>query len=130
LPTGTGSGAFASIRAFLGAQLLGLFDAARYADFLKPRELWPPVLPPDYLATKVFPIGIVLAIVGAITFFMPNTYRLFGRFDPALGLEGYTSKTRFAIARLGMREAIVLAGMFVMSVLALSRVSPFLYFQF
>ena len=60
---------------------------------------------------------------------MPNTYQIFGRFQPALGLPKETAAGG-ALTRLDRRVAFVVAGMFLLSVLRLSHVSPFLYYQF
>jgi alginate O-acetyltransferase complex protein AlgI len=119
---------WASLSKFFRAQFA---DIGGVAQWFKPRELWPPVLPPDYLATAVKPVGLLLLGVTAATFLMPNTYQLFRQFDPALGLPTEERKPAWSgLLRLDPRVAIVLAGMFVLSVLGLSRVSPFLYFQF
>jgi hypothetical protein len=67
--------------------------------------------------------------VGVATFTVPNTYQIFGRFQPALGLPEETLG-RGVLTRLDWRVAFVVAGMFVLSVLRLSHVSPFLYYQF
>jgi D-alanyl-lipoteichoic acid acyltransferase DltB (MBOAT superfamily) len=116
-----------SLSHFWKAQFL---EFASFADWFKPRELWPPVLPADYLATAAKPGGILLAIVLAATFVIPNTCQLFSRFQPALGAEKQPDIYRGALSRLDARIALVLAGMFVYSVLRLTHVSPFLYFQF
>jgi hypothetical protein len=101
----------------------------RLTEWFRPRELWPPLLPPDYLATATRPMGLLLLCVGIATFTVPNTYQIFGRFQPALGLPEETLG-RGALTRLDWRVAFVVAGMFVLSVLRLSHVSPFLYYQF
>ncbi len=121
---------WASFAKFFSVQFgsSGLFQVI---EWFKPRELWPPALPPDYLATAAKPVGLVLLIVAIIAFAMPNTYQLFRAFDPALGLPTEQQKSApFALSRLDARVAFVLGGMFVFCVLGLSRVSPFLYFQF
>jgi alginate O-acetyltransferase complex protein AlgI len=67
--------------------------------------------------------------VAAWTFLAPNTYTIFGRFDPALGLNGWLTGEG-VLRRLDARAALVLGALFVLALLGLSRVSPFLYFQF
>ena len=120
-------GAWSSLHAFLQAQ----FGAGLSQDtWFRARELWPPTLPANYLATGVRPVGWLLVAVACLTFLMPNTYRLFGRFDPALGLEGRQVRARSVLPVLDGRVAAVLGIMFVVSILGLTRVSPFLYFQF
>jgi alginate O-acetyltransferase complex protein AlgI len=97
-------------------------------EWFRPRELWPAVLPPNYLATETRPLGLLLLGVAFATFAMPNTYQIFGRFQPALGLPEEDSGG--ILSRLDWRVAFVVAAMFVCSTLRLSHVSPFLYYQF
>jgi len=75
------------------------------------------------------PLGLLLLCLGAATFAMPNTYQIFGRFEPALGLPEETAWNG-ALSRLDWRVSLIIAAMFVFSVLQLSHVSPFLYYQF
>jgi alginate O-acetyltransferase complex protein AlgI len=98
-------------------------------EWFRPRELWPSVLPPNYLATETRPMGLLLLGVGIGTFTMPNTYQIFGRFEPALELPEETAWNG-ALTRLDWRVSLILATMFVFSILQLSHVSPFLYYQF
>ena len=93
------------------------------------RELWPQPLPADFLA-KARPVGFWLAMVAAATFWLPNTMQIFECFSPALGLQGFPKASRFMLKYLGRKTAIAIALLFVISVLHLSRVSPFLDFQF
>ena len=74
-------------------------------------------------------MGLALLCVGTATFVAPNTYQIFARFEPALGLPEERTLSG-ALARLDWRVAFVVAGMFLLSVLRLSHVSPFLYYQF
>jgi hypothetical protein len=130
-PTGPGGlGAIhRSYRAFFDAQFGSWQQLTDLASWIKPKELWPPILPPDFLATAP-PVGLWLLVVTAATFLMPNTYQLFARFDPALGL-AYFQKSRFgALGRLDWAAAVGFAGIFVLSVLQLNHVTPFFYFQF
>jgi D-alanyl-lipoteichoic acid acyltransferase DltB (MBOAT superfamily) len=97
-------------------------------EWFRPRDLWPSVLPANYLATETRPLGLLLLCLGVATFAMPNTYQIFGRFEPALGLPEETPYG--ALTRLDWRVSLIIAAMFVFSVLQLSHVSPFLYYQF
>jgi D-alanyl-lipoteichoic acid acyltransferase DltB (MBOAT superfamily) len=128
-PTTGDPNGLASILRFLDVQFLDLKGYVRLTHWFRPRELWPQVLPPDYLATATRPLGPFLLWVGIATFAMPNTYQIFRRFTPALGLPEETTASG-VLTRLDRRVAIVVAGMFLLSVLRLSHVSPFLYFQF
>ena len=87
------------------------------------------MLPPDFLATYR-PAGLLLAGIGIATFLLPNSNQIFAKFDPVLGLSGTQLQHRASLSRLDWKVALVLSGMFVFSVLQLSRVSPFLYYQF
>ncbi|MEO8009037.1 MAG: MBOAT family O-acyltransferase, partial [Betaproteobacteria bacterium] len=68
--------------------------------------------------------------VGIATFLLPNTYQIFAKFNPVFNMSETQLRHRASLNRLGWKAALVLSGMFVYSVLQLSRVSPFLYFQF
>jgi len=127
LPTTVDS--FDSIRLFLKVQFWDFKGFVMVTQWFRPRELWPPVLPPDYLATGVRPLGPFLLWVGIATFTMPNTYQIFGRFQPALGLPEAAMKSS-VLTRLDRPIAVIVAAMFLLSVLRLSHVSPFLYYQF
>jgi hypothetical protein len=117
-----------SLRGSFSAQ----FGHLNIAEWFRPHELWPPALPSNYIAQQAKPAGIVLVVVALATFLLPNTYQLFRNFDPALGLPDETKPRRRFIkpVTLSPRLAWTIAGMFTLSVLGLSRVSPFLYFQF
>lgn len=122
------SDARASLVRFLHAQFAELGDVSAW---FKPREMWPVFLERDYLATTAKPVGLLLAGVALVTFCAPNTYQIFANFDPALGASrdpGTVGRGR--LPSLDRRAAFVLAGLFVFSVFGLSRVTPFLYFQF
>jgi alginate O-acetyltransferase complex protein AlgI len=97
--------------------------------WFKPRELWPPTLPPEYLAS-VRPAGLILLVIGIATLLFPNTQQIFAKFDPVSGLPATELNHRASITTLNWKAALLVSGMFVFSVLQLSRVSPFLYFQF
>jgi D-alanyl-lipoteichoic acid acyltransferase DltB (MBOAT superfamily) len=128
-PAMAGPQGLESFWGLLHGQFLDLRSLARVTEWFRPREFWPPVLPPDYLATATRPMGLLLLCVGIGTFTVPNTYQIFGRFQPALGLPEETLGGG-VLARLDGRVAFVIAGMFLLSVLRLSHVSPFLYYQF
>jgi D-alanyl-lipoteichoic acid acyltransferase DltB (MBOAT superfamily) len=113
----------------LHGQFTDIRSVLALTEWFRPRELWPPVLPPDYLATTPRPVGLFLLCVGLATFTFPNTYQIFGRFKPALGLPDETVASGI-LHRLDWRIAVVVAGLFLLSVLRLSHVSPFLYYQF
>ena len=112
------------------AQFGTAWKAESFGLWFKAPELWPPALPPDYLATSALPSGLILFAAAGVTFTMPNTYQFFARFDPALWSDESHKPDRAVFRALDARVAVILSGMFVLSVLGLSRVSPFLYFQF
>jgi hypothetical protein len=118
-----------SFSGLIRGQFTDLKSALALTEWFKPRELWPPVLPPDYLAASARPAGLFLLCVALATFTVPNTYQIFGRFKPALWLPEETEGSGILRA-LDWRVAIIVAGMFLLSVLRLSHVSPFLYYQF
>ena len=72
----------------------------------------------------------LLLIAAAVTFIAPNTHQLFGQFKPVSGLSTADLHSKYALTRLDWKVSFVVAGAFVISVLNMSRVSPFLYFQF
>ncbi len=92
-------------------------------------ELWPQSLPANYIA-EARPAGITLLAAAVIAFWAPNTYQLFAKFDPALGLEAMPDNQKGALSGLQVRHAVVLGALLALSLLAMQRVSPFLYFQF
>lgn len=65
-----------------------------------------------------------------ITFAVPNTYQVFARFDPVLNFSIAQLQHRMSLTCLDWKLALFLSLMFVYSILLLSKVSPFLYFQF
>jgi D-alanyl-lipoteichoic acid acyltransferase DltB (MBOAT superfamily) len=128
-PTTADPQGLSSFWGFLHGQFLDLRYVLQLTEWFRPREFWPSVLPPDYLATATRPMGLLLLCVGIGTFTLPNTYQIFGRFQPALHLPEETAGSG-VLTQLDWRVAFVIAGMFVLSVLRLSHVSPFLYYQF
>lgn len=121
--------AWKSIEQFWLVQFGDPKQALNIMAWFKPRELWPAVLPPDYLAT-VRPAGLVLTLVVMATFVLPNTQQIFARFNPVMGLPDTQLYHRLSLRYLDWKVAFAISGMFVFSVLQLSKVSPFLYFQF
>lgn len=115
-----------SFSEFVHAQFLHL---GAMSDWFKPRELWPQVLSPDYLATVAHPIGILLLMNLIAIFLIPNTAQLFRNFKPTVTTDHYYN-SGLALQSLNTRTASILGFLFVFSVLKLSHVSPFLYFQF
>jgi D-alanyl-lipoteichoic acid acyltransferase DltB (MBOAT superfamily) len=103
-----------------------LFDLTAW---FKPQELWPRELPPNFLATYK-PVGLLLACVGIITFMLPNSNQIFAKFNPVVGLSAEKSYHWASLNCLDWKVVLVLSGMFALSVLKLSQVSPFLYYQF
>ena len=129
-PTGTGLQEIRkSVGHFLAAQTAVFRDPADFGLWFKARELWPKVLPPDFIAGQR-PVGLLLAGVAIATALLPNTNQIFGRFQPVLGLTEAQLVHRATLTELDWKVALAVSGLFVFSVLQLSRVSPFLYFQF
>jgi D-alanyl-lipoteichoic acid acyltransferase DltB (MBOAT superfamily) len=118
--------AWISFRTFLHAQLNQPFNVSGW---FRPRELWPAYLPPDFLAAYK-PAGLFLGLVAACSFLLPNTQQLFARFEPVLGVASEALRHRASLLRLDWKIAGVVSALFVFSVLHLTKVSPFLYFQF
>ena len=116
-----------SLRAFWRAQFWDFPKAMNMLSWFKPRELWPTPIPADFL-TGYHPVGWVLLVVALVTFFLPNSNQFFAAVKPVIGLD--VSPGRLSPRCLDGRVAIMVSAMFVLSVLSLSRVSPFLYFQF
>lgn len=101
-----------------------------FSDWFKPRELWPPALSPDYLATMTKPAGLVLLLSLGATFLIPNTSQLFNRFAPVINNQSNSVIKGFSLNRLSMSVACIVSLLFAVSILRLSHISPFLYFQF
>jgi alginate O-acetyltransferase complex protein AlgI len=118
-----------SLMHFFVAQTMVLRDIGDFKDWFKARELWPTVLSQDFIAGQK-PVGALLFAVAVATALLPNTNQIFSRFQPVLGLSETQLAHRASLTRLDWKVALVISGMFVFSVLQLSRVSPFLYFQF
>ncbi len=72
-----------------------------------------------------------VAIAALIAFFAPNTQEIMGRFDPALPEEGRSPLQAARFAWQPRRTRAIATGcLFALGVLALSRPTEFLYFQF
>lgn len=67
-----------------------------------------------------------------LAFFAPNTQEIMGRFEPALPIEGHAGfKSASCLSwRPRRRDAIVVGALLAAGILALSRPTEFLYFQF
>ena len=121
-----------------GMQSLAQFWQFQFGSFDKvfdlmawftPREMWPAPLPADFLVTYR-PAGLLLVCVAAATFLFPNSNQIFADFDPVLGMSQKDLVARFSLARLDWKAALALSCAFFISLLQLTRVSPFLYYQF
>jgi len=94
------------------------------------------IFPPNFLATLILSLSshktelLLLACICIITFVCPNSNQIFAKFNPVLGLTAEKSYHWASLNRLDWKVALVISGMFVFSVMQLSRVSPFLYYQF
>jgi hypothetical protein len=113
----------------MAAQTAMFRNLADFGLWFQARDLWPTVLPPDFIAGQK-PVGLLLLGVAIATVLMPNTNQIFGRFRPVLGLTDAQLAHRGSLTALNWKVALAVSGLFVFSVLQLSRVSPFLYFQF
>lgn len=76
-----------------------------------------------------------VAVAAGIVFFLPNTYEITRRFDPALDVpdqagQGNTGPARIFVWTPSRRWATALGILALASVLSLNRPSEFLYFQF
>ena len=97
--------------------------------WFNPREMWPKPLPGDFLAIYR-PAGLVLLGVALATFLLPNTNEIFARFDPVLGMESKDLLRRSSLRSLDWKVAMVVSLALFVALLQLTRVSPFLYYQF
>jgi D-alanyl-lipoteichoic acid acyltransferase DltB (MBOAT superfamily) len=128
-PVGSDGNVLKSLSLFFRTQFINARHSLDLMSWFKPRELWPAPLPPDFLA-EYRPAGLVLLCVAIATFTLPNTQQIFARFDPIIGMPRDQLYHRRSVIELDTKVALVLSGLFVFCVLSLSRVSPFLYFQF
>ena len=113
---------------FLVVQFDNIFTYDSFKNWFKAPELWPSPLPENYISTEAFPIGLLLVVGVFITFFLPNTCQFFAKFDPVI--DAKIKPAAMSISKLNGWFAACIAILFVVVVLKLSRVSPFLYFQF
>ena len=72
----------------------------------------------------------VLAAALAIAFFAPNTSELFARVEPGIVPEHFELRPSRATFQLAPAHGIALGLLFGLSVLGMSRVTEFIYFQF
>ena len=75
------------------------FGELKYAlslgdEWFKPRELWPAVLPSNYLATETRPLGLVLLGIAVWTFLMPKRTAHFAIIALAKLLTGFRSSLK------------------------------------
>jgi hypothetical protein len=70
-----------------------------------------------------------IIVLSIIAFFLPNTLRLMRLYRPVISINSGFEPSAFTW-RLTTRWAIFTSIVFIISVLALTRVSEFLYFQF
>lgn len=73
---------------------------------------------------------LTLAAVAAGTFALPNTNQIFARFEPVINLSAADIRHRFSLAVLDWKAAAVFSAALVLSILHLTKLSPFLYYQF
>lgn len=118
-----------SLLNFINAQTAIFYDLKDIALWFKPRELWPSPLPADFISSQK-PVAVILFLALLITFIFPNTHQYFGIFQPVSGLSSYQLIHRGTILALNKKIAFLISAIFVFSILQLSRVRPFLYFQF
>jgi hypothetical protein len=82
---------------------------------------------------SVSPLAIAaLAALFTIVWLAPNSMQITWRFRPALAPEQYSpvADTNWLVWRPDARNAIVYGVLCIVAVLALSSLSPFIYFQF
>jgi alginate O-acetyltransferase complex protein AlgI len=120
----------AGLSSFWDTQFASFHLRDALSNWFIPREFWPAALPPGYLATTAGPIGYLIFFNLLAVFLIPNTAQLFANFDSALGLDKHQDAYQGSLIYLDTKIACLLGFMFVLSVLKLSHVSPFLYFQF
>jgi hypothetical protein len=78
----------------------------------------------------------MLPVYAAIVWFMPNTLEIFRNFQPAIHSEDYfaVDPPNWLERRLwfdfSSRWAVTAAAVFIVAWLAISNLSPFIYFQF
>ncbi|MCX5662588.1 MAG: MBOAT family protein [Planctomycetota bacterium] len=114
---------------FFKSQFYDLPRAFDVVNWFTPPELWPRPLPYAFVHND-HPVGLVLLTVGLLTFLLPNTSEVFAAFNPVLGMSPDQLWRTGSLRRLDWRLGFALAGMLVISLVQLSHVSPFLYFQF
>ena len=78
-----------------------------------------------YGTQQIFSILILIFVVS----FMPNTQEIFSKYKPALGYKNKKDISYFTFEK-PVIWAIIMAFIFVVSILSLNQVSEFIYFQF
>ncbi len=71
-----------------------------------------------------------IALLHIIVFAMPNTQQIMGRFQPALDYRAQSGGQRSFVAAFDLRSAMVIGALGGLGLLAMSRHSEFLYYQF
>jgi len=87
--------------------------------------------PTSWSVALVKPLDVLLiAAALAIAFFAPNTSELFARVEPGIVPEHFELRPSRATFQLAPAHGIALGLLFGLSVLGMSRVTEFIYFQF
>lgn len=118
-----------SLLNFIDAQTIFIHDLKDISQWWKPTEFWPYPLPADFISTQK-PLAITLIFILIVTFIFPNTNQYFAKFNPVTGIHDDQLKHFFNLNKLNIKTTFFISGLFIFSVLQLSHVSPFLYFQF
>jgi alginate O-acetyltransferase complex protein AlgI len=71
-----------------------------------------------------------IACLLLIVFFLPNVYSLFRQYQPALNIEAFSQSHGSKIVTINRKWVVISALAFIISILYLTRISEFLYFQF
>lgn len=119
-----------SLLEMFNAQFVDVWSIQNVLTWLKAAELWPNPMPENYLAISALPAGLVLSLIALFVFGAPNTYQIFEKFDPAIWSKSDQVDGKYGLSKIGFPHTMLLGFMLVLSILGLSRVSPFLYFQF
>jgi len=97
---------------------------------------WLHLSPDGFLPLSSIPLGKVtlsLTVALAIAFCLPNMFELLSKYNPALGLGTYSGikvNEKYSKLLLHPISAVILGMLAGISILGLSKVSEFLYFQF
>ena len=118
-----------SFASFFQVQFMQFDKAFDLLAWFMPKEKWPAPLPAEFLV-QYRPAGLLLIGTALVTFFMPNTNQVFANFEPVFGMSRQDLAQRFSLSSLNWKVAFFLSGAFFLSILQLTKVSPFLYYQF